>query len=266
MIDTHAHVDGEEFATDLDEVMSRAKQAGVTRVFVPAINATSIASIDAVCQRFPRYCSPMMGLQPEEVGDDYRSQLDAMRATLPGPYIAIGEVGLDFYWTREHEREQLQAFEQQLQWSIELRLPLMIHCRKAQNEMLALMRPYRHELVGGVFHCFTGNEREAERFLDMEGFCLGIGGVLTFKSSHLREVLPTTVPLSRIVLETDSPYMAPVPHRGTRNEPRFVADIAAQLARCYGIATEELSDITDDNVRRLFPRAFDCQGSMDSIL
>ena len=167
-------------------------------------------------------------------------------------FIAIGEVGLDYYWSREYEREQLLAFERQVQWAIEYRLPLMIHCRKGQNEMVKLLRKYEQELVGGVFHCFTGNQNEAQELLGFERFSLGIGGVLTFKSSHLRDDLPAVVPLSRIVLETDSPYMAPVPHRGKRNESAYVADVMRCLAASYGVSDDEVAQQTNRNVERIF--------------
>ncbi len=161
-------------------------------------------------------------------------------------------MGLDFYWSREYEHEQLAAFEQQVEWSVETRLPLMIHCRKAQNEMVRLLRRYEHELPGGVFHCFTGNEHEAEELLQFDRFVLGIGGVLTFKKSHLPQVLPQSVPLSRIVVETDAPYMAPVPHRGQRNESAFVTHVISTLATAYGISEEEVGRQTTENAIRIF--------------
>jgi TatD DNase family protein len=161
-------------------------------------------------------------------------------------------VGLDFYWSREFEQEQLLAFEEQVRWSVETRLPLMIHCRKAQNEMVSLLKRYAKDLPGGVFHCFTGNELEARELLQFEGFVLGIGGVSTFKKSHLPEVLPAVVPLDRIVLETDAPYMAPVPHRGQRNEPAFVFEVLRKLAEAYGVSEEEVARITTDTAKRVF--------------
>ncbi len=260
-IDTHAHIDGEEFADDLPATLLRAREAGVGALFVPAINEQSIASVMAVCRQYPGYCYPMIGLQPEEVDDQWQSVLHKMHAALadnlaqpPSPlrYIAIGECGLDFYWSRDFEKEQLMAFERQVQWSVETRLPLMIHCRKAQNELLHILRPYAAQLPGGVFHCFTGNAREAEAFLQFDRFCLGIGGVATFKSSHLREDLPAAVPLDRLVLETDCPYMAPVPYRGKRNEPAYVAQVLATLASSYGTTESELASTTNQNVRRIF--------------
>ena len=166
---------------------------------------------------------------------------------------AIGEIGLDYYWSREFENEQLEAFEEQVKWSVETQLPLMIHCRKAQNEMVHLLRKYEKELPGGVFHCFTGNQKEAEELLSFDKFVLGVGGVSTFKSSHLREDLPAVVPLDRIVLETDSPYMAPVPYRGKRNESAFVVEVMKTLAKAYGISEEEFARQTNLNAERVFP-------------
>ncbi|MGI6222943.1 MAG: TatD family hydrolase [Prevotella sp.] len=264
-IDTHTHLDGEEFRKDLPQVIHRAKEAGVKKVFIPAINADNVSDVLRVCQQYPGYAYPMVGLQPEEVKDDWQEQLQQMKAMLDESmklpleerekgrrFIAVGEVGLDFYWSREFEQQQLKAFEEQVHWAIEYQLPLMIHCRKAQNELLKILRPYESQLVGGVFHCFTGNQQEAREYLRMDKFVLGIGGVSTFKSSHLREDLPAAVPLNRIVLETDSPYMAPVPHRGERNESAFVALVLKQLATSYGLSEEELARQTNANVHRVF--------------
>lgn len=253
-IDTHTHLDGTEFDADRDEVMERARAAGVSKVFLPAIDLKSVETVLAVSRKYEGYAYPMIGLHPEEVGADWENVLHRMREYIvPGhPFIAIGEVGLDFYWTRDNEREQLAAFERQVEWSVETRLPLMIHCRKAQNEIVAVMRRYQNELPGGVFHCFTGNEKEAEQLLEFQNFVLGIGGVLTFKKSHLPEVLPASVPLSRIVLETDSPYMAPVPKRGERNESAYVEFVLKRLAEAYGVEDEEVARQTNENVERVF--------------
>lgn len=253
-IDTHTHLDGTEFDADRDEVIERARAAGVSKVFLPAIDLKSVETVLAVSRKYEGYAYPMIGLHPEEVGADWENVLQRMREYIvPGyPFIAIGEVGLDFYWTRDNEREQLAAFERQVEWSVETRLPLMIHCRKAQNEMVAVMRRYQNELPGGVFHCFTGNEKEAEQLLDFHNFVLGIGGVLTFKKSHLPEVLPASVPLSRIVLETDSPYMAPVPKRGERNESAYVEFVLKRLAEAYGVEDEDVARQTNENVERVF--------------
>ena len=254
-IDTHTHLDGEEFREDLPEVVKRAQEAGVSKVFVPAIDLPSVKTVMEVCCQYPGYAYPMIGLHPEEVKSDWQQVLSGMKPLLDssdGEVIAIGEVGLDYYWSREFEQEQLAAFEEQVRWSVETRLPLMIHCRKAQNEMVTLLKRYKADLPGGVFHCFTGNAREAEELLQFDRFVLGIGGVLTFKKSHLPEVLPAVVPLDRIVLETDSPYMAPVPMRGKRNESAYVKYVLEKLAESYGVAPEVIAEATNANVERVF--------------
>ena len=252
-IDTHTHIDGEEFKDDLDEVIARAKEAGAIQLLCPGINYDSIATMKAVCERFPDFIRPMLGLHPEDVKEDYKEVLDKMHQEIPnGNYIAIGEVGLDYYWSREFEKEQLDAFEQQVQWSVETQLPLMIHCRKAQNEMVKIIRRYEKELPGGVFHCFTGNQHEATELLQFDKFVLGIGGVSTFKKSHLAEDLAAVVPMDRIVLETDAPYMAPAPHRGKRNESSFIPFIIEKLAWAYGTSNEALADITTVTAKRVF--------------
>ena len=252
MIDTHCHLDGEEFAADLNEVVARAREAGVSKIFVPGIDLKSCQTVIDLCRQYPDYCYPMLGLHPEEVRADWKEVLDRIRYSLTSKIIAIGEIGLDFYWSREFEQEQLEAFEEQVRWSVETRLPLMIHCRKAQNEMVAILKKYSHDLPGGVFHCFTGNEIEARELLQFDRFVLGIGGVLTFKKSNLPQTLPAAVPLNRIVLETDAPYMAPVPHRGQRNEPAFVLEVMRKLAECYGVSEDVVCEQTNANVARIF--------------
>ena len=250
-IDTHCHLDGEEFDSDREAVVQRAREAGCTKVFLPAIDVKSCQTVLDVCTHYPGYCYPMLGLHPEEVRGDWREQLASSFFHHPSA-IAIGEVGLDFYWSREFEQEQMEAFEEQVRWSFETRLPLMIHCRKAQNELVNILKRYKNDLPGGVFHCFTGNELEARQLLEFPRFALGVGGVLTFKKSHLPEVLPAIVPLDRLVLETDAPYMAPVPQRGQRNEPSFVRHIITRLAEAYRVSEEEICEKTNRNVERIF--------------
>lgn len=267
IVDTHTHLDGEEFDEDRSEVILRAKEAGVGMVFLPAIDVKTSEAVLKLSHEYPGYAYPMVGLHPEEVKADWKEQLKKIEAILDehltavdglngikykSDYIAIGEIGLDFYWSREFEKEQLEAFEKQVEWSCETGLPLMIHCRKAQNEMLHILRKWKDKLPGGVFHCFTGNQQEAKELLEYDNFVLGIGGVSTFKSSHLREDLPAVVPLERIVLETDSPYMAPVPYRGKRNESAFVIQVMKTLATAYGVSEEEVAKVTNQNVERVF--------------
>ena len=257
-IDTHCHLDGQEFDTDRADVMLRAQEAGCAAILLPAIDLPSTQRIVTLCRQHPAYLFPMAGLHPEEVKADWQEQLAAIRTVIDTasaeghPMTAIGEVGLDYYWSREYEHEQLAAFEQQVQWSVETRLPLMIHCRKAQNEMVKLLRHYERDLPGGVFHCFTGNSHEAAELLQFERFALGIGGVLTFKKSHLPEVLASDVPMNRIVLETDAPYMAPVPHRGQRNESAFIVHIIDVMAQAYGVSNEELAAVTTATAKDIF--------------
>ena len=273
MIDTHCHLDGEEFKEDLEQVIARAKEAGVEAIGVPGIDLKSCETVIEVCHRYPGYCFPMLGLHPEEVRADWQEVLQRIKISLTShlspltsnfsPLISkiiIGEVGLDFYWSREFEEAQLQAFEEQVRWSVELQLPLMIHCRKAQNEMVNILKRYKNDLPGGVFHCFTGNAIEAQELLQFERFMLGIGGVLTFKKSKLPETLigdrgdlqSPAVPLERIVLETDAPYMAPVPMRGQRNEPAFVVYVLRKLAEIYGVSVETVDAVTTANAVRMF--------------
>lgn len=252
VIDTHTHLDAEEFDEDRAEAFARAREAGVGKVFLPAIDVKTTHAVLALSREYPGYAYPMIGLHPEEVKADWKEQLAELRKMQISDFIAIGEIGLDYYWSREFEHEQLEAFEEQVKWSIETRLPLMIHCRKAQNEMVHLLRKYQKDLPGGVFHCFTGNQKEAEELLSFDNFVLGIGGVSTFKSSHLREDLPAAVPMNRIILETDSPYMAPVPYRGKRNESAFVVEVLKTLAKAYRVSEEEFAEQTNKNVESVF--------------
>ena len=252
VIDTHTHLDAEEFDEDRAEAFARAREAGVGKVFLPAIDVKTTHAVLALSREYPGYAYPMIGLHPEEVKADWKDQLAELRKMQFSDFIAIGEIGLDYYWSREFEQEQLEAFEEQVKWSVETRLPLMIHCRKAQNEMVHLLRQYQKELPGGVFHCFTGNQKEAEELLSFDNFVLGIGGVSTFKSSHLREDLPAVVPMNRIILETDSPYMAPVPYRGKRNESAFVIEVLKTLAKAYRVSEEEFAEQTNKNVESVF--------------
>ena len=252
VIDTHTHFDAEEFDEDRAEVFARASEAGVGKVFLPAIDLKTTHAVLALSREYPSYAYPMIGLHPEEVKEDWKEQLAELRKMQFSDFIAIGEIGLDYYWSCEFEHEQLEAFEEQVKWSVDTRLPLMIHCRKAQNEMVHLLRQYQKDLPGGVFHCFTGNQKEAEELLSFDNFVLGIGGVSTFKSSHLREDLPAVVPMNRIVLETDSPYMAPVPYRGKRNESAFVVEVLKTLAKAYNVSEEEFAKQTNETVERVF--------------
>lgn len=255
-IDTHSHIYEPDFADDREEVVLRAQQAGVDAVLLPNINRASIQPMLDLCAAYPDYVYPMMGLHPEDVDADYAQVLQEMYALLTAaenPYIAVGEVGLDFYWDTRYAREQEAAFEQQVEWALALDLPLVIHCRQAHREMVDILRSYDVRSLKGIFHCFGGTYEEAKELLSFEHFALGIGGIVTYKKSSLPEVLQE-VPLQRIVLETDAPYLSPVPHRGKRNEPAFALHTATFLASLYNVSSEEVFRQTNENVKRVFRR------------
>ena len=255
MIDTHSHIYGPEFAEDIDQVITRAQEAGVEKILLPNINAESIHPMLKLCERYAGYLYPMLGLHPTDMDKDFCSVLDDMELQLQGnhPYIAVGEVGLDYYWDRSLYDEQQEAFERQIEWAARYDLPLMIHSRSAHKELVNIMERHRSQELRGVFHCFGGTLEEAQELLSFPGFALGIGGVLTYKKSPLPEVLQS-VPLSRIVIETDSPYLAPVPHRGQRNESSYAIDVLKKLSYIYKVSDEEVSERTNLNVMSIFSR------------
>ena len=261
-IDTHSHLYEGEFNADRDDVLARARAAGVDKIFLPNINATSVGPMLDMCRRHPDLCYPMIGLHPEDVGDNWRQVLADFERMLQSschPFIAIGEVGLDYYWNRSRYEEQQEVFTNQVEWALKYDLPLMIHTRNAHREMVALMHAMAAKAhatnIRGVFHCFGGTPDEAEELLDFDYFMLGVGGVVTFKKSSLPVTLRNVVPLERIVLETDSPYLAPVPHRGKRNESAFIINVVTRLADIYQVSIDEVCKITTSNALRIFTRA-----------
>ena len=264
MIDTHAHIYDEAFDADRDEVLARARAANINKVFLPNINASTVEPMLQLCRSNPGYCFPMLGLHPEDVREDWADVLDAMEPMLQqpdNPFIAIGEVGLDFYWDTTFAAQQREVFTRQVAWAAAYNLPLMIHTRNAHREVVDIVsrqivnRKSSNSKLCGVFHCFGGTADEAEELLGFDGFMLGIGGVVTYKRSNLPDVLRQVVPLERIVTETDSPYLAPVPHRGKRNESAYVTDVIATLARIYERTPSEIAQITTENALKTFPKA-----------
>ena len=255
-IDTHAHIYGKEFEDDFDAVIVRAKDAGAASVLMPATDEQSADEVVRLSTLYDGFLYPMLGLHPEDLPDDYMDILTRMEKRLQGkhPYVAIGEVGLDFYWDTSRKKQQTEAFRIQIEWSLKYHLPLMIHARSAHRELIDCLKPYAAEkTLCGVFHCFTGITDEAVELLEtFPTFFLGIGGVLTFKKSALPQVLVETVPLNRIVLETDSPYMAPVPNRGKRNEPSFIPFIVSRLAEVYNLSTQQVETVTTQNAKHIF--------------
>lgn len=251
LIDTHTHIYDDAFDTDRTEAVQRALDAGVGMMLMPNVEVATIQPMLETHEQFPECTRVMMGLQPEEVKGDYKQVLALMEKELDrNIYIGVGEIGLDFYWDTTFEKEQLDAFETQLEWAKQLQLPLSIHCRNAFGFMARILEKRQDGGLRGVMHCFTGTEEEAKAYLEL-GFHLGLGGVTTYKNCAVKDYL-CNIPLNRIVLETDAPYLSPVPHRGKRNEPAFMVDTAKKIAEIYGLTLEEMAEITTNNAKMLF--------------
>lgn len=252
MIDTHTHLFSDEFVDDFDEVVQRALDAGVKKMLFPNIDHTTTDRMLDCARRYPNCCYPMIGFHPTSVEGDCQKELTEMKKLLiPGhPFVGIGEIGLDLYWDKTYLKEQLRVFEEQIQWALEADLPVVIHCRSAYTELLSVLVRYKSTSLRGVFHSYTG-EIKPDALLEYENFLLGINGVVTFKKSNLSEMLET-VPLNRLLLETDSPYLAPVPYRGKRNESSYIVKVAERIADIYKINTEEVNRVTTDAALRLF--------------
>ena len=253
MIDTHSHLFVEEFADDLPLVVERAKESGITHIFMPNIDDTTVEDMLAVCNCYPDYCFPMLGFHPTSVDADSMKKVMAMKKRLVEghPYIAIGEVGIDLYWDKTWLCEQQKVLEEQIQWALEWDLPLVIHCREAFPELFEVMEAYRKTNLSGIFHSFTGTVDEVEKLMNYENFLIGINGVVTFKKSSLPETLKR-VPIERLVLETDSPYLAPTPNRGKRNESAYVKMVALKLAELYGMDFGSIEQQTTQNALKVF--------------
>ncbi|ERI80922.1 hydrolase, TatD family [Bacteroides pyogenes F0041] len=253
LIDTHSHLFLNEFSEDLPEVIERARSAGISHIFLPNIDSTTIDSMLAVCAEYPEYCYPMIGLHPTSVDEWYENELEIVRKRLgkSKQFVAIGEIGLDFYWDKTFFNQQLAAFEKQLEWAVEYDLPVIIHSRDAFSHIYKIMKRFESIPLTGIFHSFTGTAEEATQLLEFERFMLGINGVVTFKKSTLPEVL-LSVPLERVVLETDSPYLTPVPNRGKRNESANVRDILLKVAEIYQMTPEYVARVTSMNALKVF--------------
>ncbi len=252
IIDTHSHIYSEEFDNDLDEVINRAKSNGVENILLPNIDIESLERIHRVSEEYKGYCIPMMGLHPTSIDSNYLDQLQTINHLLAkNNYIAIGEIGIDLYWDKTFEKEQIHAFETQLRWSIEYGLPVAIHSREAIPQCIDSVRKIGADKLRGVFHSFGGTEVELQEILSLKTFMLGINGVVTFKNSTLPAVLPQT-DLSHIIIETDAPYLAPMPYRGKRNEPAYTLKVVEKLAEIYQTSPDEVARITTQNAQQLF--------------
>lgn len=253
LIDTHAHLYVENFIEDLSDVVLRAQQAQVDKVLLPNIDASTIEPLKKIQQAFPAFFIPMMGLHPTSVKDDYKEELDIIYKELYSTtnYVAIGEIGIDLYWDTTYIIEQTEAFETQLKWSIEKNLPVAIHSRNSYKEIIASVERVGAEKLRGVFHSFSGDIDDLRELLKFENFFIGINGIVTFKNSNLRGFLKEC-PIDRVVLETDAPYLSPVPFRGKRNEPMYLKHINQALSDIYGIDPIEMAQITKTNAILLF--------------
>lgn len=259
LIDTHCHIYDESFREDLTEVIDRARDAGLQYLLLPNINPDTLDDLLHACDVWPDLCRPMIGLHPEDLSDDYHSQLDLLKSRLdadrapggPHRYIGIGETGIDLYWDKSRLDDQTDSFRIQIEWALEYDLPVVIHSRDSFPQLYGVLSDYRSTPLRGIFHCFSGSADEASALMEFGGFMFGIGGVLTYKKSVLPSVL-TCIPLDRVVLETDCPYLPPVPYRGKRNEPSYMVHTANMMAQVYGIPFDEIADVTSRNACRLF--------------
>ncbi len=252
MIDTHSHIYSEEFDEDRADVIKRAKEVGVKQIILPNVDSESLPRMLALEAEYPDYCFAAIGLHPTSVGVNYKDELQLVRDELQRrKYVAIGEIGVDLYWDKTFIKEQIEAFQQQINWALEYDLPVIIHVRDSFDETMAALQPFKGSKLQGLFHSFTGNLEQANEIIDFGGFKLGINGIVTFKNSGLSETLKN-IDLKNIVLETDSPYLTPVPFRGKRNESGYVQFVCKQIALIYGLSEDKVEEITTRNALELF--------------
>jgi TatD DNase family protein len=252
LIDTHAHLYAEQFDQDRDAMIERAKQAGLEKILLPNIDVSSISGMMQMTNDYPNYCHPMMGLHPCSVNADFEQDLEEIYHKLhQEKIVAIGEIGIDLYWDKSTLEYQRMAFRRQVDWAKQMNLPIVIHARDSYNELFEELNNLNDDSLSGVFHCFTGSQQQAEKILSYGKFYLGLGGVLTYKNSGIGKFI-AELPLDKIILETDAPYLPPVPHRGQRNESAYVLHVAEKLAELYALPLEEIGHQTSDNAKKLF--------------
>ncbi|MEN7550872.1 TatD family hydrolase [Rapidithrix thailandica] len=253
MIDSHAHIYSSKFSKDRESVLQRAREAGVTQILMPNIDSSSIVAMFGVEDQHPDFCKSMMGLHPCSVKEDFEKELEIVEMWLSTDkrnFVAVGEMGLDLYWDKSFYPQQAEAFKIQVAWAKKYALPVVLHARDAMSETIALLEELKDEKLTGVLHCFTGSLEEAQQLIEM-GFYLGIGGVATFKKGGLDKVLPH-IPLEQLLLETDCPYLAPVPYRGKRNEPGYTRFVAEKVAEYQHLDIQEVIAQTTANTKQLF--------------
>ncbi|MDX2188337.1 MAG: TatD family hydrolase [Bacteroidota bacterium] len=254
MIDTHAHLYDPVFEPDFDLIEERAKFKGVTQVLLPNVDSQSFNELKKVHLRNPHKYIPMLGLHPCYVKENYNEELSFLHSKLDElSYCAVGEIGLDYYWDTTFIIQQKEALRMQIEWALQKELPIALHTRNATADTINIIQEYKNTNLRGVFHCFSGTSNEAKQIIDL-GFFLGIGGVVTFKNSGLAEVL-VDIPIDNILLETDAPYLAPVPFRGKRNEPAYLENIVNALSKVYNMPNSAIDEITTTNAKKLFSKS-----------
>ena len=251
LIDTHTHIYAGAFDEDRDEAIKRAMSAGVSQLILPAIDSKTTAAMHEVKRNYPEYISLMMGLHPTHVGLNVEEELAHVRKQLDShSFVAVGEIGMDLYWDKTYQDQQQEAFARQIDWALEADLPIVIHCRDAFLPIFEILEGFNDTRLRGVFHCFTGTKEDAQRALDFN-FYLGIGGVVTFNNGKIDHFL-ADFPIEKMLLETDSPYLAPTPHRGKRNESAYLPIVSNKMAELFGITHAEVASITSKNAQQLF--------------
>lgn len=253
LVDSHAHIFSKEFKDDVADVIDRAKEAGVEKIYMPNIDHETIDSMLELAGKYPDYCIPMMGLHPCSVKKGFEKDMYEIEAYLDkGGFCAVGEMGTDLYWDKTFFDQQKEAFNIQSELALKHQLPIVIHCRESIDETIALVKPFAERGLTGVFHCFVGSVDQARDIIGM-GFKVGLGGVVTFKNGGMESVV-TTIDINSILLETDSPYLAPTPNRGKRNEPAYVRLVAEKIAGIRDMDVDEIGEITSNNSKTLFNR------------
>jgi len=253
IIDTHTHIYLEQFSNDIDEVIDRCLQQNIKKMYLPNIDSGHIKDVKKLSDQYPGVCIPMMGLHPCSVKENYKEELEIIKTELfAGQYAAVGEIGIDLYWDKTTKEIQEESFREQISWAKELNLPIVIHSRDSLDLTISIVEELQDGLSGGIFHCFNGTLEEAHRIQNIPNFYMGIGGVITFKNAGVDKVV-AQLPMDRMVLETDAPYLTPVPFRGKRNESSYVIHVAEKLAELKDTTVDEVSRITTENAKKVFP-------------
>jgi TatD DNase family protein len=251
LADTHAHLYLEEFNDDRRSVIENAAEKGIKNIFLPNIDNSSITGMMSLCKEFPKICFPMMGIHPSSIKENYEEELQQIELWLTKEkFYGIGEIGIDLYWDKTFLKEQEIVFRQQLDWAVHLNIPAIIHMRKSFDEIYKIIKEYKNTGLYGIFHCYGGNTIQAKQLIEL-GFSLGIGGVVTYKNSGMATVV-NDMDLSHIVLETDAPFLPPVPFRGKRNESAYIYNIAEKIAEIKNISIEEVAEVTTANALKIF--------------